>query len=103
MALRDLFKTYREARKLQQGTLDTSGPQFEPVLGVDVDRYAQICARIAKANQDTALDEQGLDELLTSEGIDPSNWKQIADAWNERVMGDMAVKLRYTQTFMSQS
>ena len=103
MGLRDLFKTYREAKKLQEGDLDTTGPQFEPVHGVDVDRYAQICARINAANQQQTLDEQGLNELLTKEGVDPSNWMQIANVWNERVMNDMAVKMRYSETFMSSS
>ena len=91
MGVRDLFKTYREAKKLQRGELETTGPEFEPVQGVDVDRYAQICARIVKANEGDKLSEGELLEIVKSEGVDPAQWEQIANTWNDRVMNNMAV------------
>ena len=85
---------------LMNAEVDPSDPAFAPVKGVDVDRYAHVCRKLAAANQQGHTDEASLNKLLSSEGINPADWTEIATAWNDRVMNNMAVKLRYSQTFL---
>lgn len=82
------------------GEIDPNDPGFEPVQGVDVDRYAHICKKIVAANQQKKLDQAGLDALLTGEGVDPAHWAEIANVWNERVMKNRSVKMRYSEIFI---
>ena len=101
VGLLDLIRGARAARKLERGEVDTTGKEFAPVKGVDVDRYAHICKRLADANKAGRTDEASLNQLLASEGINPADWLEIANAWNDRVMNNMAVKMRYSQTFLT--
>jgi len=101
VGLFNLFKTYREAKKLQRGDLPTTGPDFEPVQGIDVDHYARICKQLADANQKGQTDKATLDGILTREGVDPAHWVDIANVWNDRVMNIMAVKMKYSETFLA--
>lgn len=101
MGLLNLFKMYRQAKKLERGDLPTTGPDFEPVQGVDVDHYARICKRLVAANEKGQTDQAALDQILSSEGVDPARWVEIADVWNDRVMKVLAVKTKYSETFLA--
>jgi hypothetical protein len=87
-------------QQLAGATVDPSDPDFAPVDGVDVDKYAEICREIAHAGPQS--DEQLALSIVGDHGVDPSKWGHIAEVWNERVMRSTPVKMRYAATFMGQ-
>jgi hypothetical protein len=85
-------------QNLSNAQVDPTDPDFAPVEGVDVDRYAVICKKIVDAGPQT--DEKLALSIVEEHGVDPSKWTQIAEVWNERVMRSHPVKMRYSAVFM---
>ena len=78
--------------------IDPKDPDFAPVDGVDVDQYAHICKDIVDVGQQA--DERKFEAILAEHKIERSAWTTIAETWNERVMRNPKVKMRYTATFL---
>ena len=87
-------------QSVQGAEIDPDDPDFAPVDGVDVDQYAHICKDIVDAGQQT--DESKFTAILAEHKIERSAWTTIAETWNERVMRNPKVKMRYTATFLGQ-
>jgi hypothetical protein len=87
-------------QSVQGAEIDPNDPDFAPVDGVDIDQYAHICKDIVDAGQQT--DETKFKAILAEHKIERSAWTPIAETWNERVMRNPKVKMRYTATFLGQ-
>jgi hypothetical protein len=85
-------------QSVQGAQVDPNDPDFSPVEGVDIDQYAQICKEIVDGGQQT--DEGKLKVILANHSIERSAWTPIADKWNQRIMRNPKVKMRYTATFL---
>jgi hypothetical protein len=38
---------------------------------------------------------------VEEQGLDPAQWKTVADGWNERIVNDLAVKQRFGQLYFA--
>ena len=87
-----------DAGLMPDAEIDPNDPDFAPVDGIDIDRYARICRAVVDAGTTT---DEDLAEVLRGHDVDPSTWTRIAEIWNERVMRSAAVKMRYGKVFVT--
>jgi hypothetical protein len=78
------------------GSFDASAPEFEPVQGIDLEKYAQLCKLITR---ESLPDEAAVDARLAGEGVPAGQWKAIAAEWNKRMGTHPAVMNQYAIMF----
>jgi hypothetical protein len=74
------------------------GPAFAPIAGVDLPTFT----RVSHGLTSRGLTEEGPALAFVAEqGLDPAAWKTVAEGWNERIIGDNAVKARFGQLYFA--
>jgi hypothetical protein len=63
----------------------------EPIAGVDLATFAQVCAGLAQYDYDQSRSA----ELAAQRGIDPVSWQTALDGWNGRIAASPAVARRF--------
>lgn len=72
--------------------VDLNDPVWAPIEGIDLDRYAQITAALAR--QSLAGVEQ-VEAWVESQGVHPGTWSAVNQGWTQRMAGNMQVRNRY--------
>ena len=68
---------------------------FQPINGISLERYAELGAAIADANDDQAK----VAEIIKGEGVAQENWNAAKNGWTAR-MQDMSLMGRVATAFM---
>lgn len=82
-------------RRRGSGTPNAAAHALQPVAGVTVERYAELCAIMARANGD--LEECA--RIAADEGLDRATWQQAMEGWNAR-MSDPATAGAVAMAYM---
>ena len=72
-------------------TAAASGPDFEPIAGVSLELFAEVCKGLAAHG----YDQSKAAEIAASKGIDGDDWQQALDGWNVRVKANPAVAQQF--------
>lgn len=72
-----------------------AGPDFEPIAGVSLEQFADVCKGLAAHGYDQS---KGV-EVAASRGISPVDWQQALDGWNARVKANPAVAQRFSAAY----
>jgi hypothetical protein len=72
-----------------------SGPEFEPIAGVSIERYVEISRACAAAG---ATDLTQAAAVAASHGIPGPDWQAAVDGWNAR-LHNPAVAQRFNQLY----
>lgn len=59
-------------------------PEVQPVNGISLRQYAQICA----ATQNLGTDEDARAQYAESQGIASATWKTTSSVWSDRIVSD---------------
>jgi hypothetical protein len=79
-----------------QSTLDPNDPVFQPIEGVSLERYAELCAGLVKNNVAT---EESAHAWVESQGVAKGSWKAVSEGWNKRMGEKPALAMRYNDLF----
>jgi hypothetical protein len=72
-----------------------AGPDFEPVAGVSIELFAEVCKGLAAHG----YDQSKAVEVAASKGISADTWQQAQDGWSERVKANPAVAQRFNAAY----
>jgi hypothetical protein len=64
---------------------ERSGPDFEPIAGVDVQAYGEILRDMEASGASKS------DEVLQRHGLAPDTWEQVWKEWSARTLRNNAV------------
>jgi hypothetical protein len=79
----------------QQAAAAAGAPDYEPIAGVSIELYAEVSKGLAAYN----YDQSKAVEIAASKGIDPDNWNQAMNGWNERIKANPGVAQRFNQLY----
>lgn len=82
----------------QPGEIEPDGPQFSPIEGVDLPTFTRVSHGLTSRG---VTEEAPVLAYVEAQGIDPTKWQTIAEGWNERIIGDDAVKVRFGQLYFA--
>jgi|HubBroStandDraft_1064217.scaffolds.fasta_scaffold16108_4 hypothetical protein len=74
----------------QPGAAPT-GPDFEPISGVSLERFAAISKGVAAYN----YDQTKLVEVAAQHGVADQAWEDASHGWNDRIKANPAVAQRF--------
>jgi hypothetical protein len=74
---------------------DTSGPDFEPINGVSLELYVQICKGIAAAGNDQT---QG-PLLAAAHGVSAADWEVASTTWPARMTKNRAIGQQFNRYY----
>ena len=74
-----------------------AGPDFEPIAGVSLELFAEVCKGLAAHG----YDQSKAAEIAASKGVSAENWQQALDGWNVRVKGNPAVAQRFNVAYQA--
>jgi hypothetical protein len=72
-----------------------AGPDFEPIAGVSLEQFAEVCKGLAAHGYDQSKSP----EVAASKGIAAADWQQALDGWNARVKANPAVAQRFSAAY----
>jgi multidrug efflux pump subunit AcrA (membrane-fusion protein) len=72
-----------------------AGGDFEPIAGVSLEQFAEVCKGLAAHGYDQSKGP----EVAASKGIGPAEWQQALDGWNARVKANPAVAQRFSAAY----
>jgi hypothetical protein len=72
-----------------------TGPDFEPIAGVTLDKFAAVSKGVAAYNYDAAK----LPDVALSHGIDPVSWQSASQGWNDRIKANPVVAKQFNQLY----
>jgi hypothetical protein len=72
-----------------------AGGDFEPIAGVSLEQFAQVCKGLAAHGHDQSKGP----EVAASMGIGPAEWQQALDGWNARVKANPAVAQGFSAAY----
>ena len=81
-----------QAAALQSTDIDPNDPVLEPIDGVTIERYAELCAAVASAGLKT---EDEVDAWAVQQGLAPGGYKRVAEGWNARMGTHRALTNRF--------
>ncbi len=67
----------------------------EPIAGVDLRTFAEVCAGLA----DHGYDQSKAVEVAAARGIDAGDWQLAMDGWNDRIAQHPAVASRFNAIY----
>ena len=76
-------------------TVDTSGPDFEPVAGVSLELFAEVSKGLAAYG----YDQSKAVEIAAEKGVSGENWQLALDGWNVRMKANKAVAQRFNALY----
>ncbi|MGQ0805417.1 MAG: hypothetical protein ACT4PI_16335 [Actinomycetota bacterium] len=80
------------AAAVQSTDIDPNDPVLEPIEGVTIERYAELCAAISSAGLKT---EDEVDAWAVKQGLQAGGYKRVADGWNARMGTHRALTNRF--------
>jgi hypothetical protein len=84
----------QQAMAQQMATAQPSaaaGPGYEPIAGVSLELFAQICKGLAAYGYDQSKGAA----VAATKGVAPDAWQQALDGWNERIRSNPAMAQRF--------
>lgn len=81
-----------EAAALRATDIDPDDPVLEPVEGVTIERYAELCAALAGAG---LASEADVDTWAVAQGLEPGSYQRVSEAWNTRMGTHRALTNRF--------
>ena len=81
-----------QAAAFQSTDIDPNDPVLEPIEGVTIERYAELCAAVASAGMKT---EDEVEAWAVQQGLAPGGYKRVADGWNARMGTHRALTNRF--------
>lgn len=72
--------------------VDLSDPVWAPIEGIDLDRYAEITAALARQNLAGA---DQVEAWVETQGVQPGTWQAVQNGWVQRMAANMQVRTRY--------
>jgi hypothetical protein len=78
-----------------QQAVPATGGDFEPIAGVSLEQFAEVCKGLAAHGYDQSKGP----EVAASKGIGPAEWQQALDGWNARVKANPAVAQRFSAAY----
>ena len=69
---------------------------LQPIAGVSIEKYAELCARMMDTGTDTAAQEA----IAAEQGVDAASWNAAKDGWTAR-MQDASNMGKVAQAFMA--
>jgi hypothetical protein len=83
----------------QQAAVQQAAPaadgDFEPIAGVSLEQFAQVCKGLAAHGYDQSKGA----EVAASMGIGAAEWQQALDGWNARVKANPAVAQGFSAAY----
>lgn len=99
---KDMKATVDSAKEMQANAMamqdqanrpvDLNDPIWAPIEGIDLDKYAEISAALARQN--LAGVEQ-VEAWVETQGVKPGTWTTVQQGWVQRMAGNMQVRTRY--------
>ena len=83
----------QQAAAQQAGS--AAGGDFEPIAGVSLQQFAQVCKGLAAHGYDQSKGA----EVAASMGIGAAEWQQALDGWNARVKANPAVAQGFSAAY----
>jgi hypothetical protein len=77
------------------GDAEATGPDFEPIAGVELGQFAAVSKGVAAYN----YDQSKLVEIAASRGIAASDWAAAHEGWNDRIKRNPAVARHFNQLY----
>jgi hypothetical protein len=93
MAQQQQVAAAQQAAAQQAGP--AAGPDFEPIAGVSLQQFAEVCKGLAAHGYDQSKGA----EVAASKGIGPAEWQQALDGWNARVKANPAVAQGFSAAY----
>jgi hypothetical protein len=75
----------------------SAGPDFEPIAGVSLELFAEVCKGLAAQG----YDQSKAVEIAAAKGVSAESWQQALDGWNVRVKGNPAVAQRFNVAYQA--
>jgi hypothetical protein len=72
------------------------GPDYEPIAGVSLEQFAEICKGLAAHGYDQAKGT----EVAASKGVSADGWRAALDGWNERIKNNATVAQRFNRFYV---
>ena len=86
-----------DAAKAGAASIDTSGPEFQPIDGVSYDDYIALCVKMQPAGTDTAK----MVEIAKANGIDEAKWKSVSEGFTKRCTDNPQFARRFGMDVMA--
>jgi hypothetical protein len=84
-----------QAQQASEQAAQAGGPDFEPVAGVSLEVYADVCKELAAQG----YDQSKAAGIAASKGISADSWQQAMDGWTERMKRNLAVGQRFNALY----
>jgi hypothetical protein len=84
-----------QAQQASEQAVQAGGPDFEPVAGVSLEVYADVCKELAAQG----YDQSKAAGIAASKGISAESWQQAMDGWTERMKRNLAVGQRFNALY----
>ena len=72
--------------------VDLTNPMWEPIHGIDVDKYAEISAGLAKHS---VAGPEAVGKFAEQNGVPAGKWQEVQLGWTQRMQQHEPVRLRY--------
>lgn len=72
--------------------VDTSGPQWAPIEGVTLDRYAEIAGKMGKSG---VMGPEAVNAFAESHGVPTGQWQVVQNGWTQRMSQHTDVRNRF--------
>ena len=79
----------------QSATATVSAADLEPIAGVTIETFAQVCKGLAAYN----YDQSKAPGLAAARGIDAASWQTAMDGWNARITANPAVSREFRRHY----
>ncbi len=74
---------------------DWTGPDFEPIEGITIQQYAEIC----KAIEATPGGASNMVQIAEQHGVKPGTWDAVSNGWIARCSRNLAVATCMSETY----
>jgi len=71
------------------------GADFEPISGVSIELYAEVCKGLAAYG----YDQSKAVEVAASKGVTAESWAEAMNGWNARIRANPAVGQRFNALY----
>lgn len=89
------YRTQMDAQAMHALTAEPAPGAFEPIAGVDLERYARIVKGIAAYG----YDQDRLPEVARMFGVDAADWATAQAGWGARIQGDRGLGRRFNEIY----
>jgi len=80
-----------QAQQAATQSVAATGPDFEPIAGVSLELFAEVCKGLAAHGYDQAKAV----EIAAAKGVETASWQEALDGWNVRVKANPAVAQQF--------